>query len=730
MGTDFFERQDLARRNTAILVSLFVVAVLAIVATVFVIAFVATESLASVPEEAWDRSSSGPPANPWAVAAVAAAFSLVLILGGSGFKVMELRSGGGRRVAESVGGRYLSPDRAGPEEQQLLNIVEEMAIASGTPVPPVFLLEDDSINAFAAGYSSKDAVIGVTRGAVHGLTRDELQGVIAHEFSHVLHGDMRQNINLIGVLHGVLLLSLIGKILLHSLRFSGGRRRGKDDGKGIVVILAVGLTLYVLGSIGAFLGGLIKAAVSRQREYLADASAVQYTRNPQGIGGALLRIGARQRGNRLQHANAAVASHMYFSQGVFEGFSGLMATHPPVEKRVRAILPRWDGSYPEPVAPRRFHVPTGRSDADGPTETAGSDRRGWPLFGGDIAGARGQGGDVGGGHAARQIIAAAAAAAAAAEAERAAKAGTAATDVAAGQASPDPETASATPGTTARDASGPTARDATGPTGRDDDPHRRYAEHVLRSIPAAIRQAAREPSTARSVVLALLLDEDMTVRRKQLNEIGNVLQPNVPDECETIWMRLAGLEPFRLAILDLSIPALADMSEPQYVSFSQAVRAVIRADRRLSLFEWTLSEVLRRNLEPRFYAARPPRIRYYSLGRLGEPVSVLLSIVSRLGHRGEVVRAAFDAGTAKLSGVEATLLEPDRCSLDRLRESLDVLVTVAAPKRAELVEACAAAICVDHLVTPAEADLLRGIADLLDCAVPAVVVEHLLRQVS
>lgn len=729
MGTDFFERQDLARRNTAILVALFVVAVVAIVATVFVIAFVATESLASAPGEARGRSS-GPPPNPWAVAMVAAAFSLVLILGGSAFKVMELRSGGGRRVAESVGGRYLSPDRAGPEEQQLLNIVEEMAIASGTPVPPVYLLEDDSINAFAAGYSPKDAVIGVTRGATQGLTRDELQGVIAHEFSHVLHGDMRQNINLIGVLHGVLLLSLIGTILLHSLRFSGGRRRGKDDGKGILVILAVGLTLYVLGSIGAFLGGLIKAAVSRQREYLADASAVQYTRNPEGIGGALLRIGARQRGNRLQHANASMASHMYFSQGVFEGFSGLMATHPPVEKRVRAILPRWDGRYPEPVAPRRVELPTGKPEADRQPESAGSARRGWPLFGGDMAGARGQGGEAGGGgHAARQIIAAAAAAAAAAEAERAAKAGTAGSE-AAGQAPPAAQTTSDAAGPTDRETAAAADPEASGAADRDGDPHRRYAEYVLRSIPAAIRQAAREPSTARSVVLALLLDDDATVRRTQLDEIGNVLQPNVPDECETIWTRLSGLEPFRLAILDLSIPALAEMSEPQYATLMQAVRAVIRADQRLSLFEWTLSEVLRRNLEPRFHEARPPRIRYYSLGRLGDPVSVLLSIVSRLGHRGETVRAAFDAAMSKLSGVEAKLLEPDRCTLDRLRESLDVLVTVAAPKRAELVEACAAAICVDHHVTPSEANLLRGIADLLDCTVPAVVVEHLLRQAS
>ena len=218
-----------------------------------------------------------------------------------------------------------------------------MAIASGTPVPPVFLLEDSGINAFAAGYLPGDAVIGVTRGAVDNLSRDELQGVIAHEFSHIFNGDMRTNIRMIGVLHGLLALSLIGHLLLRIFATRNVSSDSKD--KGGAFLMGIGLAMIILGSVGSALGGLIKAAISRQREYLADASAIQFTRNPLGIGGALKRIGGLISGSRLEHPNASIASHMYFAQGVFEGFTGLMATHPPLPKRIAAIDPNWDGQY-------------------------------------------------------------------------------------------------------------------------------------------------------------------------------------------------------------------------------------------------------------------------------------------------------------------------------------------------------------------------------------------------
>ena len=268
---------------------------------------------------------------------------MALILGGSLFKLAQLR-GGGTVVAERLGGMRIYPNTTDPHQRRVLNVVEEMALASGVPVPPVYFLpREQAINAFAAGYTPSDAVVAVTRGCAEQLTRDQLQGVIAHEFSHILNGDMRLNIRLIGVLHGILLLGLLGRILLHSTAYSG---RGRSRNDSVAILLLVGLAVLVLGSIGTLIGNLIKAAVSRQREYLADASAVQFTRNPGGISGALQRIGAALSGSKLKHPGASEASHMYFSTGVWEGFTGLMATHPPLGKRIRALDPTWDGKFP------------------------------------------------------------------------------------------------------------------------------------------------------------------------------------------------------------------------------------------------------------------------------------------------------------------------------------------------------------------------------------------------
>jgi Zn-dependent protease with chaperone function len=358
MATDFFQRQSLARRYTRWLVVLFTLAVVGIVVVTFFVTQTVMENVNMVHRVGANRTLSpgvfspgGPLHGPWQIPLLASGAALVLILGGSLFKLAQLR-GGGTVVAERLGGRRIYPNTTDPLQRRVLNVVEEMALASGMPVPPVyFLAQEQGINAFAAGYTPSDAVVAVTRGCAELLTRDQLQGVIAHEFSHVLNGDMRLNIRLIGVLHGILILGLLGRVLLRSTAYSG-RGRGRNDG--VMILLLIGLAVLVLGSIGTLIGNLIKAAVSRQREYLADASAVQFTRNPGGIAGALKRIGATLSGSRLKSPNASEASHMFFSTGVWEGFTGLMATHPSLPKRIHAIDPGWDGKFPvmRAAAPR------------------------------------------------------------------------------------------------------------------------------------------------------------------------------------------------------------------------------------------------------------------------------------------------------------------------------------------------------------------------------------------
>lgn len=331
---NFFESQDTARRNTGRLIFLFAMAVVSLILITNLLVMIIFGVLSAEVDSV--SAASGFRFN-WEIFLGVSVLVAAIILLGSLYKIATL-SGGGARIAEMMNGKLLVSGSGDFKEQQLLNVVEEMAIASGTPVPPVYVMEEEGINAFAAGYTPSDAVVGITRGALNTLNREQLQGVIAHEFSHILHGDMRINIRLIGILHGIMVLGIIGYYLMRSGAHS---RRSKDSG-GIVFL---GLGLLVIGYVGTFFGNLIKAAVSRQREYLADASAVQFTRNPNGIAGALMQIGNHSTRSYLSHPGSNEISHALFEEGNKSALSRLYATHPPLSKRIEAILPNWDGSY-------------------------------------------------------------------------------------------------------------------------------------------------------------------------------------------------------------------------------------------------------------------------------------------------------------------------------------------------------------------------------------------------
>jgi Zn-dependent protease with chaperone function len=339
---NFFEQQDRARRNSGRLLILMVLAVLSLITLTSLVLGLVWQLFGQSHTSLWLASDAPISVLPsWPLVGCVALAVIGVVLLGSLYKQLQL-SRGGQAIAERLGGRLINLSPQSLEERRLLNVVEEMALASGTSVPPVFVLDDVGINAFAAGLTPQDAVIGITRGAICQLSRDELQGVIAHEFIHIFHGDMRLNTRLVSVLHGILLLGLIGGFLLRS---SGrGSRSSRDNS--VAIVLAIGVTLWVLGYAGTFFGNLIKAAVSRQREFLADASAVQYTRNPDSIAGALKKIGGNLYGSQLQAGHAAEFSHMYFAAGISQALEGMLATHPPLDQRILRITPGWDGRYP------------------------------------------------------------------------------------------------------------------------------------------------------------------------------------------------------------------------------------------------------------------------------------------------------------------------------------------------------------------------------------------------
>lgn len=333
---NFFEQQDQARRQTRTLVILFVLALIAIVLAVNLVAALLWT---------WGHPGLDAQLYPRGFFLANTGITIGLIVGGTAIEIVNLRDGG-EAVAQMAGGRQVSPATRDALERRLLNVVEEMALAAGIACPKVYLLErEESINAFAAGYNPNEAVLAVTQGSLRRLTRDELQGVVGHEFSHILNGDMRLNVRLIGVLFGIQMIAGFGQHLLDFASRSGSSRSRSDKGPSLqVVMLVLGVALFVTGYIGIFFGRLIKSAVSRQREFLADASAIQFTRNPDGIGNALRKIGGLSRSDAaaasIHHPNAEMLSHLFLSAVRPNLWSGLFATHPPIAERLRRIYGR------------------------------------------------------------------------------------------------------------------------------------------------------------------------------------------------------------------------------------------------------------------------------------------------------------------------------------------------------------------------------------------------------
>ncbi|MHB1351368.1 MAG: M48 family metallopeptidase [Desulfobulbaceae bacterium] len=346
---DFFERQSEARRNSLLLLLYFLIALAAVVVLVSAALYV----MFSFNPVRLNHDAVTPFNLSWrtwdfTIFGKIAGAVLLLILCGTLYKYLRLRSGGGAMIAEMLGGRLIYPDTDDFHERRLLNIIEEMAIASGVTVPSVYLLaEEKGINAFAAGFSEEDAVLGVTWGTLRYLTREELQGVIAHEFSHILSGDMLINIRLQGLLHGILVIGLLGQTLLRGAVHSGSRQRGGAGAAGI----GIGLILFSLGYAGVFVGKLLKSAIARQREFLADAAAVQFTRNPLGLAGALKKIGGLDEGSRIRNPSAAEISHMYFGNGLAESWLSAFSTHPPLGERIRRLDPGFRGDFARRVEP-------------------------------------------------------------------------------------------------------------------------------------------------------------------------------------------------------------------------------------------------------------------------------------------------------------------------------------------------------------------------------------------
>jgi len=359
---DFFEAQDQARSKTKWLILLFIMAVIAMGTLIYFGVSVALVSQvdSTMPLVSLERFLT-------VIGLVAA-----LVLACSLWKVNALKQGGSS-IAVMLGGTRIPADPKDAKLKQYRNLVEEMAIASGIRIPEIFVLqEENGINAFAAGYTPDNAAVAVSQGCLDQLDRDELQGVIAHEYSHILNGDMRINSRMIGVLFGLLALAVVGRFALRGFAHTGRRRsrgRGKG-GAGVVVIIAI--VVMIVGYVGVFFGRLIQSAISRQREFLADAAAVQFTRNPGGIANALRKIRLLSAGSRIENPDAMEASHLFFSNALSKSFTSIFSTHPPLEKRIAAIDPSGTTKKALKVKTPPSSTPTGKAPPPTPGELVSS----------------------------------------------------------------------------------------------------------------------------------------------------------------------------------------------------------------------------------------------------------------------------------------------------------------------------------------------------------------------
>lgn len=658
---NFFEHQAQAHRESKKLLFLFTLAVIAIVLAV-------NGTLALLWIWMKGQYGTGIYTYPRGFFFTNTAVTLLFIGGGMLFEMSRLKDGGDA-VARMAGGRLVQPDSRDLQERRLLNIVEEMALAAGMACPRVYVMdEEDAINAFAAGYHQNEAVVAVTRGTLTRLSRDELQGVIAHEFSHILNGDMRMNIKLIGVLFGIQMLAGFGQHMMEwGARFGGGRSRDEKGPSIQLVLFVFGAALFVIGYIGIFFGRLIKSAVSRQREFLADASAVQFTRNPDGIGGALRKIGgltrSNQCGSRIKNSNAEQLSHMFLGAARPNLLSGLFATHPPLQQRLQRLYGRnvelLDANELPPEvaidaqsAMMGFASGAGASSAQSSTSTVTLSPLGFhPEFGYQAA-------DV-------------------------------------------TKPANANNVSTVAPVAKPT--------------------DTAVNIPSEVVQAARDPKAASALVYALLLDrKDPTSFQSQLS----ILRQAVPQQCALVSLLHEAVEKMavsmRLPVLDLAMPALKLLDADQRQQLLGISARLIAADQKVSQAEFVLQTVLQRRLSP--LAGRDVGVKYQGLIQLQKETALLISLMATTEYVADLAPQAFMKAVNSMPelGLQATQFSRrDQVDFFEVKQALDKFQQLAPLAKPFLIRLMLKAS--DLKLSADGADLLRSVCAALDAPVPDIV---------
>ena len=585
---------------------------------------------------------------------------ILVIGGGTLYKTSQLKRMDGDGIAQMYGGVRVQDRGASWKERRLLNIVEEMAIASGIHVPNVYVLRNESgINAFAAGYSEPTSVVAVTQGALDYLSRDELEGVIAHEFSHILHQDTRLNMRLIGILFGLEMIAMIGYVILRSMP-NVTVSRGDNEGKGGSgkLVLLVGLGLLAIGLLGQLFANIIRAAVSRQREFLADASAVQYTRNPGGIAGALKKIGSRV-GARVSNSKAVEGSHLFFGN-IFDGsfLSGIFNSHPDLTERIRRIDPKFNGEY-EPVIQRQVNPDP--SEPEPAPKAGGGENLKNTLD--KIMGEFGR---------------------------RASGAGSAAI-----------------------------ASAILGAAGNVTQEKIKFAKALLENIPPAVEEKIKDRFGATAAVLAVLLSGDPERHERELAYLRENLSIDVLEKIGTIAQGLEGVtDAVKIPIVQKAFPYLRAMPKADYLRLREIILTLMKSDGRIDLLEFTIAGFVLNDLDLYF------RLVPASVETLEEPDQIaapFCQVAAMLAYAGTDDRAAAQeafATAVESIGLPYSPMPKEACTPAEFSQALNTLSHAKAPLRQKVLEALYACISADRQITEREGELIRAVTAYLNCPMP------------
>lgn len=685
--TSFFEQQDLAKRNSRRLIWLFLLGVLAVIISLdLVVLFIYANGAADSGQQQFGGSGISSSEMPFDLIGVVSLTSLVTgsIIGLASLGKSASLSSGGSVIAEALGGRLLDPlDIRDPLEKRLLNVVEEMALASGLPVPPVYLMDqEEGINAFAAGFRPTDAVIGVTKGTLQSLNRDQLQGVIAHEFSHILNGDMRLNIRMIGLLYGLLFLGIMGRTILrvisdisyHSPRRSSSNK--DEKGNPLAIIYLVAIALFVLGYVGYFFGRLIQAALSRQREFLADASAVQFTRNPDGIAGALKAIGGWANHSTIKSPESLETAHMFFGDAIKRlAVQSPFATHPPLDVRIKRLDPQWDGVYPNTEAILK--------NASNPEKNERKKPRN-PL---DIPGMP----KIPGGSAIPPILA----------------------GFSESTVSPAPSLSQS-------------VEKSLSAAGQPNDEQFGYAKLFLEMLPDEVHDLTYHPLEASCLILWLLKPNEEQIK-------------SFPQPYRSEYTRVAKLIPeiLRNYPVDLSkivAPALRRLTSDQFSTLITLADQLIQADNRVNMSEWLVQRMLRNQLRRTQSPGRTSESSGQTMKTTSQAVSLIASALAWAGQtsdsdlsdsqKSEMANLAIQAGLSSLRNIlpaiPDSLIPKSAIDSNRLDAALARISNESAQIRLAILKAAAAVIESDQTITKREFDLIRVLADTMGCPLPPI----------